>query len=91
MRHIMIWIKIIDYQLENSEKQLKQSPDNCRVIIIHIASDYGKQNNMKNVRNSLRQTLNKIFSLSTALLSWGPPAKQKPFLPSKNNIQFSAD
>ena len=33
MRHIMIWIKIIDYQLENSEWQLKQSPDNYRVII----------------------------------------------------------
>ena len=35
MRHTMIWIKIIDYQLENSsEKQLKQSPDNFKTIII---------------------------------------------------------
>ena len=34
MRHIMIWIKIIDYQLENSEQQLKQSLDNYRAIII---------------------------------------------------------
>ena len=33
MRHIMIWRKIIHYQLENSEQQLKQSPDNNRVII----------------------------------------------------------
>ena len=32
---------------------------------------------MENVRNSLRQSLNKIFALSTAWLSWGPPAKQK--------------
>ena len=32
-RHTMIW-KITDYQAENSEQQLKQSPDNYRLIII---------------------------------------------------------
>ena len=34
MKHIIIWTNIIDYQRENNEKQLKQSLDNYRVIII---------------------------------------------------------
>ena len=48
--------------------------NSCQTV---IASDYGKQNNMKNVNSSLRQSLNNFFAFSTALLSWGPPAKQK--------------
>ena len=30
----MIWIKIIDYELENSEQKSKQSLDNYRIVII---------------------------------------------------------
>ena len=43
----------------------------------HCKWDYGKRNKMKNVKNSLRQSLNKTFSFSRASLSWGPPAKQE--------------
>ena len=32
-----------------------------------IVSDYGKQNSMKNVNSSLRQSLNNFLALSTAL------------------------